>query len=105
MEQRIRYRKPNLTNLPPELGKAIFKQILSTPAPDRKARQREAERLEREIIKEREKEKKIGYFQDQTSAILCFSNPSTSIKKQEGISPCSRFLLMQGPQPLLWLLG
>lgn len=29
MEQRIRYRKPNLTNLPPELGKAIFKQILS----------------------------------------------------------------------------
>lgn len=52
----VRYRKPSMTNLPPELGKAIFRQILSTPAPDRAKLRKESERLEREMVREREKE-------------------------------------------------
>ena len=35
MADAIRYGKPSLTNLPKDLGKAIFKKILATPAPDR----------------------------------------------------------------------
>ena len=29
-----RYGKPCMTNLPPELGKSIFRQILTAPVPD-----------------------------------------------------------------------
>ncbi len=30
-----RYAKPCMTNLPPKLGRAIIKQMLSTPKPDK----------------------------------------------------------------------
>ena len=53
MSDNVRYWKPNMTNLPYELGKEIFSQILSTPAPDHKKMQEESARLVREMLKER----------------------------------------------------
>ena len=48
--------KPNMTNLPSELGIGIFRQILNTPKPDYLKMQEEAIKLEREMKKVREKE-------------------------------------------------
>ena len=36
-----RYGKPNMNNLPYELGKEIFEEILNSPKVDREARRRE----------------------------------------------------------------
>ena len=55
-----RFGKPNMTNLPPELGRAIISQIMSTPKPDYAKMQAEAEKLEREILKAREKKDDQG---------------------------------------------
>ncbi len=33
-EREIRYGRPSMTNLPTELGRAIFKQMLNSPKPD-----------------------------------------------------------------------
>ena len=60
MAYSTRFGKPNMTNLPSELGAAIFKQILSTPRPDYAKMQEEATRLEREMVKVREKEDAQG---------------------------------------------
>lgn len=49
------YMKPNMTGLPKELGTRIFRTILSTPAPDWDRMEREADELERKMIKERKK--------------------------------------------------
>ena len=38
--------KPNMTNLPKDLGTRIFRTILSTPAPDWDKMEREADELE-----------------------------------------------------------
>ena len=51
-----KFGKPNMTNLPSELGVRIFKQIMNTPKPDYAKMQEEAVRLEREMVKVREKE-------------------------------------------------
>ena len=51
-----RYAKPNMANLPSDLGKAIFRQILSTPKPDDEKISAEARRLEKEMIKVRDRE-------------------------------------------------
>ena len=48
-----RYGQPCMTNLPTELGRAIFKQILNSPKPDDEAMREEAIRLEKEMIKAR----------------------------------------------------
>ena len=48
-----RYGQPCMTNLPTELGRAIFKQILNSPKPDDEAMRAEAIRLEKEMIKAR----------------------------------------------------
>jgi hypothetical protein len=56
MGNAIRYGKPCLTNLPEDLGKAIFKKILATPAPDRAKMKAESEALLKEMIEERERE-------------------------------------------------
>ena len=45
-----RYGKPNMTNLPPELGRAIFTQILNTPKPDRERLHQEALKLEKQMV-------------------------------------------------------
>ena len=55
-----RYAKPNMANLPSDLGRAIFKQILSTPKPDDEKLNAEAKRLEKEMIKVRDREDAQG---------------------------------------------
>ncbi len=62
MIETTRYRKPNMTNLPRELGVANFKQILNSPVPDRKKMRNESRRLVRENLKVREKEIAQGNF-------------------------------------------
>ena len=49
-----RYAKPNMTNLPAELGRAIYQQIMSTPKPDDERIAAEARKLEKEMIKVRD---------------------------------------------------
>jgi hypothetical protein len=56
----IRYGKPCMTNLPPELGRAIFNQILNTPKPDFYAMEKKARALEGEMLKVREQENAQG---------------------------------------------
>lgn len=56
MEEYIRYQKPCMTNLPHDLGIAIFKQILNSPAPDREKMREESRRLIKENVKVRERE-------------------------------------------------
>lgn len=51
-----RYAKPDMTNLPAQLGRAIFKQILNTPKPDDDRINAEARELEKEMIKVRDRE-------------------------------------------------
>ena len=51
-----RYAKPNMADLPSDLGRAIFNQILSTPKPDEDKLETEARMLEREMIKVRDQE-------------------------------------------------
>jgi hypothetical protein len=56
----IRYGKPCMTNLPPELGRAIFNQILNSPKPDYDAMEKKARALEGEMLKVREQENAQG---------------------------------------------
>ena len=56
----IRYGKPCMTNLPLELGRAIFNQILNSPKPDFDAMEKKARALEGEMLKVREQENAQG---------------------------------------------
>jgi len=56
MAYTTRYAKPDMTSLPAELGKAIFRQILSTPKPDDEQMAVEARALEKEMVKVRDEE-------------------------------------------------
>lgn len=56
MATNTRYAKPCMTNLPPELGKSIFTQILNTPAPDRKKMKAESAKLLKAMVQERDRE-------------------------------------------------
>ena len=56
MAYSTRFAKPNMTNLPTELGRAVFKQILNTPKPNDDALAAEAKRLENEMLKTRRHE-------------------------------------------------
>ncbi len=51
-----RYAKPNMADLPPVLGRAIFEQILNTQKPDDEQLSEEARRLEKEMVKVRDRE-------------------------------------------------
>lgn len=51
-----RYGRPNMAALPPELGKAIFEEILSTPRPDDEKLDAEARMLEKQMLRARERE-------------------------------------------------
>ena len=53
-----RFAKPCMTNLPPDLGRAIFEQILSTPKPNFEKMSAEARRLEEEMVRVREEEER-----------------------------------------------
>lgn len=61
MANTVQYGKPSMTNLPPELGMAIFRQILETPAPDRDRLRRESARLEKAMLQERDREDAEGH--------------------------------------------
>ena len=52
----IRYGKPNMNNLPYELGKAIFKEMDNAPKTDHDALNKRAELLEKKIIEDRQRE-------------------------------------------------
>ena len=56
MATSTRYGKPCMTNLPSELGVAIFQRILSTPRPDREKRRIETMEIEKEMLEMRLKE-------------------------------------------------
>lgn len=56
MADTIRYTKPCMTNLPPELGRAVIKQMLNTPKPDREAIEKRVRRLEKENLEIRKRE-------------------------------------------------
>ena len=58
MNEPQRFEKPNMTNLPPELGRAIFEQILHTPKPDFERMNAEARKLEKEMLRMLEEEDK-----------------------------------------------
>lgn len=57
MTPTTKFGKPNMTNLPKDLGVRIFKTILSTPAPDWEKMEKEANELEQQMMMEREKHK------------------------------------------------
>ena len=56
MAEYIGYGKPCMTNLPHDLGAAIFKQILNTPKPVDKKLHEEAQRIGKEIVRLRQEE-------------------------------------------------
>ena len=56
MAEISRYNKPSMTNLPRDLGVAIFKQILNSPAPDREKMRSESRRLVKENVEVRKRE-------------------------------------------------
>lgn len=56
MAEPFRYRKPNMTNLPPQLGMTIYKQIMNSSAPDREKIRAESRRLVKKNVKVRERE-------------------------------------------------
>ncbi|MBR5178621.1 MAG: hypothetical protein IKW90_07490 [Lachnospiraceae bacterium] len=52
------YSKPNMTNLPRELGEQIFAEIQNSTKPDRKKMHEISMQLEEEMMLEREREKR-----------------------------------------------
>lgn len=56
MADTVRYVKPCMTNLPPELGRAIIKQMLNTPKPDRDEIEARVRKLEKQMIEARKRE-------------------------------------------------
>ena len=52
----IRYGKPSMTNLPYELGKAIFEEMDNSPPVDREAIQKKVDELKKKIKEARKKE-------------------------------------------------
>jgi hypothetical protein len=46
-----RYGQPCMTNIPGELGREIYRQIINSPKPDDEAMRAEAIRLEKEMIR------------------------------------------------------
>ena len=56
MERPIRYGKPCMTNLPPDLGMEIFTQIMNSPRPDLEKMNAECDRLLKKFTAIRERE-------------------------------------------------
>ena len=51
MARQLRYHKPSLTGMPRKVGTKVFREILSSPKPDRAKMHEESMRLEAEMIK------------------------------------------------------
>lgn len=58
MAQNVRYGKPCMTNLPPELGRQIISEILNTPRPDQSILDAKAKAVKEELRKQLEKRRK-----------------------------------------------
>ena len=56
MGEEIRYGKPCMTNLPADLGRKIFDEILSSPLPDLSKIKIENEILVKNMVAERDRE-------------------------------------------------
>lgn len=54
MSEKKRYLKPNMTNLPPELGRAIFEEIRKAPKPDMETIQKKADVIRDNIRRAKE---------------------------------------------------
>lgn len=51
MAATIKYGRPQVAGMDPEIGRKVIQEILSSPVPDRKKMHEEAKRLEKEMIK------------------------------------------------------
>lgn len=60
MAESKRYGKPCMTNLPAELGRAIFKQMLNSSKPDEDAIEAKVRKLEKEMLETRSRENAQG---------------------------------------------
>lgn len=56
MAQNTRYGKPCMTNLPPELGRQIFSEILNAPKPDPRIMEEKVRAAKEELRKQLETE-------------------------------------------------
>jgi len=56
----IRYGKPSITNIEPELGRSIFHTILSTPKPDHEKLGQQADEILRQFLEADEKRNHTG---------------------------------------------
>ncbi len=56
MADTVRYVKPCMTNLPPELWRAIIKQMLNSPKPDEDALEARVRKLEKQMLEARKRE-------------------------------------------------
>ncbi len=64
MADTVRYGKPCMTNLPPELGRAIIKQMLNTPKPDRDEIKARVRKLEKQMFEARERENAQSFVKE-----------------------------------------
>ena len=58
MAQNVRYGKPCMTDLPPELGRRIISEIMSTPRPDPSILEERTRAAKEELRKQLEKKRK-----------------------------------------------
>lgn len=58
MAQNVRYGKPCMTDLPPELGRRIISEIMSTPRPDPSILEEKTRAAKEELRKQLEKKRK-----------------------------------------------
>ncbi len=56
MADTVRYGKPCMPNLPPELWRAIIKQMLNSPKPDEDALEARVRKLEKQMLEARKRE-------------------------------------------------
>ena len=56
MSRNTRFGKPCMTNLPPELGRQIFDEILNTPKPDPRIMEEKVRAAKEELRKQLETE-------------------------------------------------
>ncbi len=75
MADTVRYGKPCMTNLPPELGRAIIKEMLNTPKPDRDVIEKRIREPEKENLEVRKRE--MGGSDNGIAILSSFDNYTT----------------------------
>ena len=56
----IHFRKPNMTSMPPEIGRKIIREILNSPKPDRQKKLEECERIELQWLEDEKRGIKVN---------------------------------------------